>query len=175
MGLVYLFADDLDRARYHFDTALRLNPNDTRTLVYYSRHAVFDGKPELGIKMIERALQLNPFGKYNWYFGLAKFAAHRYEEAIDLLRNVRDPSAVVVALLAANFAQLDRMDEAKSACERFFELASQTPVMQTLKGSADWHNYFTARWPFRNKSDLEHLLTALRKAKVPVYSEADVQ
>ena len=68
---------------------------------------------------MHRALQLNPFGKYNWYLGLAKFAAHSYEEAIALLRNVRDPSPAVEALLAGSFAQLDRMDEARTAYKRF--------------------------------------------------------
>ena len=168
MGLVYLFRNEPDRAKHHFETALRLNPNDTRVLVYCSRHSVFEGKPERGVEMIHRALQLNPFGKYNWYLGLAKFAAHRYEEAIELLRNVRDPSPAVVALLAASFAQLDRMDEAKTACRRFLELANETPVMQALKDSADWRNYFAVRWPFRGNADLEHLLKALRKAGVPV-------
>jgi TolB-like protein len=168
MGLVYLFCNELGRAKHHFETALRLNPNDTRVLVYCSRHAVFDGKPERGVEMIQRALQLNPYGKYNWYLGLAKFAAHRYEEAIELLRNVRDPSPAVVALLAASFAQLDRMDEAESSCKRFLELANETPVMQALKDAADWRYYFTVRWPFRDNADLEHLLKALRKAGVPV-------
>ena len=96
------------------------------------------------------------------------FAAHRYDEAIGLLQNVRDPWPAVVALLAASFAQLDRMDEAKTACRRFLELANETPVMQTLKNPADWRKYFAARWPFRDKADLEHLLAALHKAGVPV-------
>jgi TolB-like protein/Tfp pilus assembly protein PilF len=168
MGLVYLFRNEPDRAKHHFETALRLNPNDTRVLVYCSRHAVFDGKPEQGVKMIEQALQLNPFGKYSWYLGLAKFAARHYEEAVELLRNVRDPSPAVVALLAASFALLDRIDEAQASCRRFFELAKETPAMQAFKEPADWRNYFAVRWPFRDKSDLRHLLKALRKAGVPV-------
>ena len=53
MGMVYLFGHEPDRAKYHLETALRLNPNDARVLVYHSRHAVFDGKPELGAEMIE--------------------------------------------------------------------------------------------------------------------------
>jgi tetratricopeptide (TPR) repeat protein len=134
--------------------------------VYYSRHAVLNGNPEQGVKLIERALELNPFGKYNVYFGLAKFAARHYSEAIELFRNVRDPSPHVLALLAASFAQLERMDEATNACKRFFELAHKTPVMQHLKSPEDWRDYFTARWPFRDKADLEHLLGALHKAGI---------
>jgi adenylate cyclase len=168
MGWVYLFGNEPDRAKHHFEIALRLNPNDARVLVYYSRHAVFDGRPERGVELINRALQLNPFGKYHWYLGLAKFAAHSYEEAIELLRNVRDPSPAGVALLAGSFAQVDRMDEAKAACKRFLELTSETPMMQALRDASDWREYFSYRWPFRNKADLQHLLIALRKAGVSV-------
>jgi adenylate cyclase len=168
MGVADLFRNEPDRAKHHFETALRLNPSDARVLVYYSRHAVFDGRPELSVELMHRALQLNPFGKYNWYLGLAKFAAHSYEEAIALLRNVRDPSPAVEALLAGSFAQLDRMDEAKTAYKRFLELAGKTPMMQALKDAMDWRNYFSARWPFRDKADLEHLLNALRKAGLPI-------
>jgi TolB-like protein/class 3 adenylate cyclase/cytochrome c-type biogenesis protein CcmH/NrfG len=168
MGVADLFRNEPDRAKHHFETALRLNPSDARVLVYYSRHAVFDGRPELSVELVQRALQLNPFGKYNWYLGLAKFAAHSYEDAIALLRNVRDPSPAVEALLAGSFAQLDRMDEAKTAYKRFLELAGKTPMMQALKDTTDWRNYFSARWPFRDKADLEHLLNALRKAGLPI-------
>jgi TolB-like protein/class 3 adenylate cyclase len=168
MGVANLFRNEPDRAKHHFETALRLNPSDARVLIYYSRHAVFDGRPELGIELVRRALELNPFGKYNWYLGLAKFAAHSYEEAISLLRNVRDPSPAVEALLAGSFAQLDRMDEAKTASGRFFELAAKMPMMQALKDATDWRNYFSARWPFRDKADLEHLLNALRRAGLPI-------
>jgi adenylate cyclase len=168
MGLADLFRNEPDRAKHHFETALRLNPSDARVLIYYSRHAVLDGRPERGVELINRALQLNPFGKYNWYLGLARFAAHHYEEAIELFRNVRDPSPAVEALFAGSFAQLDRMDEAKTAYTRFLELAGKAPMMQALKDATDWRNYFSARWPFRDKADLEHLLNALSKAGLPV-------
>ena len=166
--MVHLFRNDPDSAKHHFEAALQLNPSDARVLIYYSRHAVFTGKPQLGIEFIRRASQLNPFGKYNWYLGLAMFAAHRHEEAVELLRNVRDPSPIVVALLAGSFAELDRVAEANVACKRFLELAAETPMMKALKDTADWRDYFAARWLFRDKTDLEHLFQALRKAGLPI-------
>jgi adenylate cyclase len=168
IGMVHLFRNDPDQAKHHFEAALRLNPSDARVLIYYSRHAVFSGNPQLGIEFIHRAQQLNPFGKYNWYLGVATFAAQRYEEAVELLRNVRDPSQIVVALLAGSLAELDRVDEANAACKRFFELAAETPMMKALKDTADWRDYFAARWLFRDKADLEHLFHALRKGGLPI-------
>lgn len=168
MGWVYLFCRELERAKGHFESAARLNPNDTRVLAYASRHAVFEGKPEIGVELIERALQLNPFGKYNWYFGLAKFAAHRYDEALGLLRSIRDPSPAVVALMAGSLARLGRMEEASNESTRFLGLARQTPMMKTLATPAEWRGYFAVRWPFRDPADLQHLLGALHEAGVPV-------
>ena len=37
LGLIHIWERNLDRAKHDFETALRLNPNDTRALVYYSR------------------------------------------------------------------------------------------------------------------------------------------
>ena len=51
LGLIYLWQRNLDRAKHHFETALKLNPNDTRALIYYSRQAVFDGDIEKGVEL----------------------------------------------------------------------------------------------------------------------------
>ncbi len=60
LGLAYVFQRNLDKAKHHFEIALKLNPNDTRVLVYYSRQAVFDGDTEKAVELCHRALNLNP-------------------------------------------------------------------------------------------------------------------
>jgi Flp pilus assembly protein TadD len=168
LGLVHLFSSEPDRAKHHLETALRLNPNDTRALVYLARHATLNGEPERAVEMINRALQLNPFGKYSWYLGIAKFVVRHYDEAVDLLRNVRDPGPVVLALLAASLAQAGRGDEARSVCERFLAVAASNPVMQNLKTVAERRHFFAVRWPFKDQEDLKHLLAALQNAGISV-------
>jgi adenylate cyclase len=168
LGLAHLFNGEPDRAKHHLETALRLNPNDTRALVYLARHATLNGEPERAVEMINRALQLNPFGKYDWYLGIAKFVARHYDEAIDLLRNVRDPGPVVLALLAASLAQAGRSSEARSVCERFLAVAASNPVMQNLKTVAERRDFFAIRWPFKDQGDLKHLLAALQNAGITV-------
>lgn len=165
LGSAHLFSGELDLAQHHLEIAARLNPNDTRVLVYSSRHAVLDGKPDKGVEIIERALQLNPFGKYAWYLSIAKFVGRRYDEAIRCLRSIRDPAPIAVALLAASLAQSKRMEEATIAGRRFRELANEMPA---LRDPADWRKYFITRWRFRDQVDLEHLLAALHSAGVSV-------
>jgi adenylate cyclase len=168
LGLVYLWQRNPDRAKHHFETALRLNPNDTRALIYYSRQAVFDGDIEKAVELCHRALSLNPYGKYSYNFGIAYFVARQYEQAIDHIHNIGNPPAQVLALLSASYAMAG--DEAKAAesYARFRETAKACPVILALSRPEDWQAYFSERWPFRKPEDLEHLIEGLGKAGFPV-------
>jgi adenylate cyclase len=168
LAIACLFNGEPDKARHHFETALRLNPNDTRVLVYYSRHAVLNGQAQRAVELGAQALQLNPFGKYNWNLGIAKFVDRHYEEAIELLQNLRNPTATVLALLAASLAMARRDAEARETAARFMERSAEIPVMRGLRDSDDWRNFFAVRWPFRDPAETEHLMLALRKAGIPV-------
>lgn len=168
LAMACLFDGEPDKARHHFETALRLNPNDTRALVYYSRHAVFNGQPQRAVELGDQALQLNPFGKYNLNLGIAKFVDRRYDEAIGLLHNLRDPAAVVLALLAASLAMAGRDTEARATAAQFMERCAKTPMLRDLRDTDDWRNFFTVRWPFSDPAETEHLMQALRKAGIPV-------
>jgi adenylate cyclase len=168
IGLLYIWNRNLDRARHHFETALKLNPNDTRALIYYSRQAVFDGDFEQGIALCHRALNLNPYAKYNYNLGIAHFAARQYREAIEFLDTIGDPPAQTLALLAASQAMAGDTAGAAASYARFRDSAEACPVIMGLSGPADWRAYFSERWPFRNADDTEHLLQALAKAGFPL-------
>jgi adenylate cyclase len=168
LGMAYIFQRKLDNAKHHFETALKLNPNDTRVLVYYSRQAVFDGHTEAAIELCHRALHLNPYGKYNYNLAIAYFVARQYREAIELLDSIRNPPATILALLAASYAMAGDEDKAVSTHTRFREAAKGCPVFASLSQPDDWQEFFSARWPFRNSEDSEHLIEALGKAGFPV-------
>jgi len=168
LGMAYVFQRKLDKARHHFETALKLNPNDTRVLVYYSRQAVFDGNTEKAVGLCRRALLLNPYGKYNYNLAIACFVAHEYLETTELLDSIRNPPATILALLAASYAMAGDEDKAASTYARFCEAAKACPVFANLSQPEDWQEFFSARWPFRNPEDLEHLLEALGRAGLTV-------
>jgi tetratricopeptide (TPR) repeat protein len=166
--MAYIFQRKLDKAKHHFETALKLNPNDTRVLVYYSRHAVFDGDTEKAVELCHRALKLNPYGKYSYNLGIACFVARQYQQTIELLDSIRNPPATILTLLAASYAMAG--DEAKAASTHalFSEAAKVCPVFSSLRRPEDWREFFSGRWPFRDPKDLEHLMEALGKAGLPV-------
>jgi adenylate cyclase len=168
LGMAYLFNGDSDKAKNHFEAALRVNPNDMRVIVYYSRHAVFEGDIEKAIDLCRQAQTLNPYGKYNWNLGLASFVARDYGEAISLLDNIRNPPETVLALLAASYAMAKEADKAASTYVRFANAIREAPAMKNFKEPDQWRNYYAQRWPFRDPDEFEHLTGALRKAGLPI-------
>jgi len=168
LGLLYIWNRNLDRAKHHFETALKLNPNDTRALIYYSRQAVFDGDIEKGVELCHRALNLNPYAKYSYNLGIAYFAARQYRQAIEFIDSIGDPPAQTLALLAAGYAMAGDQAKAAASYGRFRESAQACPVIMRLSRPEDWQGYFSERWPFRKPEDTEHLLEALGKAGFPV-------
>jgi len=168
LGVAYIFQRNLDKAKHHFEIALKLNPNDTRVLVYYSRQAVFDGYTEKAVELCHRALSLNPYGKYGYNLGIACFVAREYRQAIEQLDGIRNPPATILALLAASYAMAGDTAKAASTHARFCEAAEVCPVLADLKRPEDWQGFFSARWPFRSPEDLAHLLDALDRAGLPV-------
>jgi len=168
LGLVYIWERNLDKAKHHFETALKLNPNDTRVLIYYSRQAVFDGQTEKAIELCHRALKLNPYGKYSQHLGIPYFVTRQYQQAIDLFDTISNPPAQTLALLAASYAMAGDEAKAASTYARFGDVAKACPVISSLSQPEDWQEYFSERWPFRNAEDLEHLIEALGKAGFPV-------
>jgi adenylate cyclase len=168
LGMAYIFQRRLENAKRHFEIALKLNPNDTRVLVYYSRQAVFDGDTEKAVELCHRALNLNPYGKYSWNLGIACFVSHQYQQAIELLDGIRNPPATILTLLAASYAMEGDAAKAASTYARFSEAAKLCPVFSSLGQPEDWQEFFSGRWPFRDPKDLDHLLGALGKAGVPV-------
>src|SRR5262249_55492754 len=86
-----------------------------------SNLAVFAGRPEDGIAEVQRALRLNPHppGLYYWVLGQAQYAAGRYAEAIESLRNDATYRSGSRRMLAAALAQAGRGEEARREAEMF--------------------------------------------------------
>lgn len=167
-GLASLFHGQRDRAGFHLDRAIQLNPSNAHALVYLSRLELLAGNPEAAIDRVRQALRLNPFGKYAWYLGQAHYAARRYDEATAVLKSLSDPTAMVQAWLAASQAMSGDDREAVASRDAFIEAAKTQPCLRELSGPPQWRRFFADRWPFRNESDLDHLFEGLRKAGLPL-------
>lgn len=164
LGLVSMYHRLHDQARMHLEKAARLNPSDVHALAYLSRLELFGGNSDLAIGRIREASKLNPFGKYGWYLGQAFYVAGRYDEAVMAFKSLSEPTAMVVAWLAASQAMAGQAREARSCRETFAAMAERDPVVRIAADARMWADFVTRRWPFQKGEHLECLFTGLRRA-----------
>ncbi len=167
LGVVYLFSGDHDQAYFHLDRALALNPSDTRAFVYMSRYDVFSGNPERAIERVTEARRHNPFGKYDWSLVPAYYSAHRYGEAINVMRGIQNPAPIMLCWMAATYAQAGDIENAYDVAAKFIALAKAKLVLVGTPIPQSWLDFIAQRCPFKQRKDMEHLLDGLRKAGVP--------
>jgi len=140
------------------ERAITLDPNDAENYVVLGAIFTFSGRSKDGIKLIERAMHLNPQypPTYLNLLGFAYRTAGQCEEAI-----VHSKKALTLgpglwgarANLVYCYAELDRLKEARAELielQRIFPNMSLERVKQSF--------------PYKDPADLERLLSALRKA-----------
>jgi adenylate cyclase len=149
---------DHEKALYHQERALNLNPNDDLIVVQQGEILTWLGRPEEGIEWIRKAMRLNPFHPQRFWshLGRAYFAARRYPEAIDALQRINQPDHTHHALLAASHAAQGDDDAAKAAGRETLRLAPDFRVASDL-----------ATQHYKREADLEHYRAALTRAGLP--------
>jgi TolB-like protein/class 3 adenylate cyclase/tetratricopeptide (TPR) repeat protein len=130
------FGEAIDAAIALVDRSLVLNPSFARGWACSGYIRMFAGQPDLAIEHFETALRLSPRSHGPSYLmgkGMAQFMARRFEEAAATLQlSLQElPSyANTHRFLAACYAQMGRLDEAREVVKR---LRAITPsVMPNL-------------------------------------------
>ena len=159
LAALSVIRDDLDKAVFHQQRALTLNPNDDLIVVQQGEILTWLGQPEEGIEWLRKAMRLNPFHPERFWFHLARaqFAARRYSEAIESLRRITAPDSLHHALIAACHAQLGNTADAAAHCA---EALKRNPGFNLRQHCLPILHY-------RRDSDLAHHLESLRKAGLP--------
>jgi DNA-binding SARP family transcriptional activator len=166
LGFTYLVHRDFEAARRHLDRALELNPNDAQTLAHVCVGLALMGEPERGAEAGELALRLDPYHP-DWYvgsLGCARFVAHAYEEAVEILTPAPQALCDSPAYLAAAHAFCGRPQEARPYRELVVRLYRQRQARGQLAESASCLDWLMSINPFRRTSDAEHFVSGLRKA-----------
>lgn len=120
LGTVYYKRQQHDLAIAEFNRALELNPNDAQTMDGLGAVELYAGRPDAAIGAIESALRFNPnLGPSGLvHLGLAYYLKGQYDDAVKTFKRVLSRNSDLVILhvgLAASYARLDRIDEAKEA------------------------------------------------------------
>ena len=155
---LHVIFNEHDKAAYHQERALSLNPNSDLIVVQQGELLTWLGRPEEGVEWIRRAMRLNPYHPERFWshLGRAQYTARLYADAIASFSKLTAPDHTHHALMAAAAAQLgDRTAAAAHARE-----ATQRQPDFTVEA-------FLATMHYRQPSDVEHLREGLIKAGLP--------
>jgi adenylate cyclase len=124
------FGEDIGAMVALVDRALELNPSFARGWQFSGTIRLFVGQPDAAIEDIETSLRLSPrmrVGSARAVMGHAHFFSGRFDEAVQnlLLAIQQDPSNVrALRGLAACYAQMGRLDDAREVVDRMREITS---------------------------------------------------
>ncbi len=138
LAAVNLTRDDHDKAAYHQERALALNPNYDLVVVQQGELLTWLGRPEEGIDWIKKAMRLNPYHPERFWnhLGRACFCAEKYAEAAEAFARITRPDHTHHAFLAATFAQ---MGNAVAAAAHAAEVLKREPQFSVAAYLATQH------------------------------------
>jgi len=129
VALAY-FGEDIGAMMALVDRALALNPNFARGWHISSSLRVWAGQPDIAIEHAEAALRLSPCARVGISpndIRCAHFLSRRFAEAVPklLLATQQDPGlSISYQLLAACYAHMGRLDDARGIVERLRAITS---------------------------------------------------
>ncbi len=161
MGTLYLYADqDHALALAEYEKAISISPNQADVLAMMSIVTVFMGRGEEAVEWIEKAKRLNPHHPvwYDWNGSFVYYTARDYEKSLIGAKktlSVYPKSLSVLRILAATYAEMGRMDDAKEIARRITEI-NPAFTISSIRNT-----------PFQHDADRQRYFGALHKAGLP--------
>jgi adenylate cyclase len=160
-GFLYSMTNQQDKAVVQAEKAVALNPNSAFAHFILGKTLWFAGRPEDSISEYKIAMRLNPISpnNYFWGIGLSYAFTGQYNEAIKFCEKAvrQEPDNLLARLVMTVVYSLSGQDE-KAHAEAAEVLRIQ-PKFTIGK--------FKKKVTYKNKSDAEKFLGALRKAEIP--------
>ncbi|MBV9460405.1 MAG: adenylate/guanylate cyclase domain-containing protein, partial [Bradyrhizobium sp.] len=158
LAALNLNRDDHDKAAYHQERALALNPNYDLVVVQQGELLTWLGLPDEGIDWIKKAMRLNPYHpeRFWGHLGRACYCAEKYAEAAEAFSRITRPDHTHHAFLAATFAQ---MGNAVAASAHAAEVLKREPAFKVADHLATQH--------YKRETDRLRYQNGLLKAGLP--------
>ena len=152
--------NDWDQAWREREIVLALNPNDPVAIAAMAELAIQAGRPDEAIASLRRDIAWDStffMSSPHFRLGMAYFMKGAYPTALEHLKRESNLEPLyTLTFLAATYAELGQIDEARATVARILEAKPEASLA-----------VIRASWPFRYEADTERLIGALRKAGLP--------
>lgn len=167
LARIHIYRRNWGQGRRHLERVLALSPNNADALMQTCVWWSYLGEDDRALSMAEKAFRLNPLHEpwYYIYAFLACFMAQRLEDGIALAE--ASPPHMMVdqsAYMAATYAHLGRMDEARRQHAMFLETFREKITFGREPRPGEPLDYLLHVNPFSREADRERLVEGLRKA-----------
>ncbi|HET9606411.1 MAG TPA: hypothetical protein VFO87_05130, partial [Nitrospira sp.] len=166
LGRIEQYRRDFEKAGTRLERAWRLAPNDAFALIQLSVCFTFQGDPELGRQVSQRALDLSPLCP-SWYFycaALPLFTLKRYDEAV---RTAGKGGLTVVdsgAYLAASHAYLGNRERAEFYLGQFHRQFLERITFGREPEPGEAMRWLVHVNPYRRSEDRDNFIEGIRLA-----------
>ena len=159
LGVARVVNGSLAASASHFETAMRLNPNDPDLIKWCSVYHLYSGDFSTAHDMMTAAERLNPLPP-PWYVNgtaAVEYGLRHYAAAAQLLESLgNDTFYWDHCYLAACYVRLGKLSEAQQEIAKALRLKPNLTIKRLAVAE-----------PYAKLADLEHLLDPLRKAGLP--------
>ncbi|MEN8250762.1 MAG: adenylate/guanylate cyclase domain-containing protein [Bacteroidota bacterium] len=161
LGWVYVLMKKYEKAIASGKRSVELQPNGALVHMLFGSTLGYAGHFDEAIVYLKRAMRLNPFPAYYYYYhlGLCYIIKGQFEDALTEYEkmNQRAPELWLSHWsLAVNYIYLDRNEEARASAAKALELNPHLSVSWILKVSK-----------YKNPAHTQYFLDAMRKAGFP--------
>ena len=155
LAAIAIMRNDLNRARFHQEKALALNPNYDLVVVQTGELFTWLGQADEGVEWIRKAMKLNPHhpARFWSHLGKAHFVGKQYPQAIEAFMHLSAMDAQQHAFVAACYGWLGDRTAAAAHIARVRQLDPQLDVPKVL-----------AAMHYARDSDTQHFGEGLAKA-----------
>lgn len=168
LAMTQYFRRDIGAFRAARDRAIELNPRDTQTLAMLGILTGYSGDWPLGVKLTERAMELNPDhpGWYRFSTFFNEYRQHNYEAALEIAMRINMPDywGDGLARTLAN-AQLGNDKAARAAAA---DILAVWPDFETAYPGMGLEG-----WLFEQPDLIAHVIDGLEKAGLDMVEPYD--
>jgi len=158
LGNAYLWKKQNDKAIALYDEFESMNYGTAEAMSDFANILNFSGKPEEAIRLVEKAMRLDPlFPAFNQFnLGHSQYLVGKFDAAITTLREALVENADFFParfFLAATYMALGRVEEAREEMDIVIQKSPQTSL-----------EVWSQRLPYKNPEILDRIIRALKQA-----------